>query len=600
MAHPVRQGDPRTLRLLNQTEDQLRLELSTLQTALVARERKSLKTPIKNADDFRERLTHIKRAYKQTVFDSYLETATRELYTYLNSIRPQNTYDYWKARTLLYELNEVFNLSSQIKQQAASDGLKVVDELRSWSVRWDKHTSYSREERKIVREKVLFCACRGNELRRQGETTLALKLFDWLLDLTTNQLRTDVFPCYSTRATLCYYIGATLRTLEKHRRAESMFSEALSFLHDRGKRLGSEDHLYVSRKQALVVGLGFGLTNLTRGFLDRAEHALNTARSMLASVNDPAVSSCVELLWATVLRCRAGTNKTKLEYVISKLTEARRSFSNPRFQARTCWELALAQTLIEDFSEAQKNLAVVASYADSSNNPKWQVNVHILKSRICRKQRKIEEALGFAKEAVSKAKSPECNSILPLVDAYITQGEVYLSRAKMNRSEEDYSQARENFENALDCLLERKLGNGKPDYFSNPKISGVCTLRIAECYARTGKQTYAQKHYDIWLRLAPHVEHEWVRELADQVRREIDKLTMDFTISAYDHQNWSYSANVAKLRRWLLGQSLRQTNHNYSEAAKLLGVQRTTLYQWQSLDEKTNARARTPGAVETI
>jgi transcriptional regulator with PAS, ATPase and Fis domain len=89
------------------------------------------------------------------------------------------------------------------------------------------------------------------------------------------------------------------------------------------------------------------------------------------------------------------------------------------------------------------------------------------------------------------------------------------------------------------------------------------------------------------------VEHEWVRELADQVRTEIDKLAMDFTICASDHQNWGYSATVAKLRKWLLTQALRQTNQNYTEAAKMLGVKRTTLYQWQTQGEDTKSRART-------
>jgi transcriptional regulator with PAS, ATPase and Fis domain len=57
---------------------------------------------------------------------------------------------------------------------------------------------------------------------------------------------------------------------------------------------------------------------------------------------------------------------------------------------------------------------------------------------------------------------------------------------------------------------------------------------------------------------------------------------MDFTISASEHHKWSYADNVAKLRRWLLVHSLSQTNQNYSEAAKLIGVQRATLYQWQT------------------
>jgi tetratricopeptide (TPR) repeat protein len=586
---------PRTFRWLNKSADELRQEVQTMQSAILAQERKGLKASIHSEHEFRERLTQIKRAYKQTAFDSYLASATRELHNYLKQIEPNESYDYWKSRTLIYELNEVFTISPEIKERTARDAQKTFEELRSRSLRWDKHAALSTEERKILREKVLFCACRGNELRRHGETMLALNLFEWLLDFTNRKLRTDVFPCYSTRATLSYYIGATLRTLEHHRLAEAKFSEALTFLSSRGKRLGTLDHLYVSRKQAIVVGLGFGLTNMTRGFLDRAEHALSTARSMLASVADPSVSSYVELLYATVLRCRAGSDPAKLEYVISILKQIRRTFSDPRFQARTCWELALAMTLSGDINGAQKQLAIVAHYADASNNGKWQVNVMILKSRICLKERKLEEAIAFAEEAVDKAKSPECKSVLPLVDAYITRGEAYLFSGDIKKSEAAYRTARENFESALSCILEPRTGSTKPDYLSNPKIAGVCTLRIAECYARTGKQLNAQKQFAIWTQLAPHVEHEWVRELAVRVRVELDKLAMDFTVSAQDYQNWNYSANVARLRQWLLTRSLRKTNQNYSEAAKLLGVQRTTLYQWQTQEHKAKSRTRPVG-----
>jgi tetratricopeptide (TPR) repeat protein len=224
----------------------------------------------------------------------------------------------------------------------------------------------------------------------------------------------------------------------------------------------------------------------------------------------------------------------------------------------------------------------VASYSDRTSNQKWQVNVQILNSRIHLKQTRIEEALALAEMAVDKAKSPESKAILPLVDAYITRGEAYLTLADSTKSEGYYSTARGNFEDALQCILQRNLTAVKPDYLANPKIAAVCCLRIAQCYARLGRQMNAKKHFAIWLRLEPHVEHEWVRELAEQVRTEIDILAMDFTISASDHHKWSYSDNVAKLRRWLLIQSLRQTNQNYSEAAKLIGVQRATLYQWQT------------------
>lgn len=568
----------------------LHLELMALQTAIADQERKELKLPILDEKDFATRLPQINRAYKQTHFDSYLRSATTNLHEYLRRVERQETYEYWKARTLLYELNVVFNISPEINQRTENDAGRIHEELLA--VGWDKK-EFPLDDRKVLREKVLLCAYRGNELRRQGKTHFALSVFEQLMNFTVHKLRTDAFPCYGTRATLSYHMGATLRALEQHTQAERMYSEALDLLCARAKKIEPSDYLHVARKQAMVVGLGFGWINMTRGFLDRAEHALTTAKSLLASVNDPLVSSYVELLYETVNRCRAGSDKARLEAVTSKLQRLRRAFmDHPRYQARTCWELALAKTLIGDLAGAQEDLRFVGLHADRTSNPKWQVNVKILQSRIYQKQGRIGDALALAEVAVDKAKSPDCRSILPLVDAYITRGEAYLLLADSTKSDKQYLGARGDFETALHYIMERKPGAGKPDYLSNPKIASVCTLRIAQCYARLRKQVNAKKHFAIWLRLEPHVEHEWVRELAEQVKTEIDKLAMDFTISAYDHQNWSYSENVANLRRWLLTQSLRQTNQNYSEAAKLIGVQRTTLYQWQMQPEESAKRHR--------
>jgi tetratricopeptide (TPR) repeat protein len=594
MSHPAIETVLRKTRRTSRTEDVLRLELAALQTAITEQERKGLKSPILTEKDFAVRLPQIKRAYKETRFDSYLRSATKHLHDYLKNTEKQETYEYWKARTLLYELNDTYNISPEINEATLNDGQRVLEELRMRSVRWDKGSELPRNDRKILREKVLLCACRGNELKRLGETALALNLFEWLMDFT-NKLRTDTFPCYSTRATLCYHMGTTLRAMEQHKRAEAMYSKALDLLYARGKKLGPSDHLYVTRKQAMVVGLGFGWVNMTRGFLARAEHALTTARSMLASVDDPLVSSFVELLYGTIQRCRAGSDKTKLAAVISQLQLTRRGFmDHPRYQARTCWELALAKAMAGDISGAQEDLRFVALNADRTSNQKWQVNVQILQSRIYQKQGRIEDALALAEAAVDKAKSPDCKTILPLVDAYLTRGEAYLSLADTTKSETHYLNARGSFESALQCMLDRKFAAGKPDYFANPKIGAVCALRIAQCYARTGKQVNAKKHFATWLRLEPNVEHEWVRELSEKVRTEIDRLSVDFAIPASDPHKWSYSENVDRLRRWLLTQSLRHTNQNYSEAAKLIGVQRTTLYQWQTqVEAGKRRRART-------
>ncbi len=105
-----------------------------------------------------------------------------------------------------------------------------------------------------------------------------------------------------------------------------------------------------------------------------------------------------------------------------------------------------------------------------------------------------------------------------------------------------------------------------------------------------GEEAEAREHLKSWQFLEGHVEHEWVRELAKTVTEEVKQLSLNFTISADNRDEWDYATSVASLRKWLLQRAL-QTAKNYEEAAKLIGVKRATLYQWKADSPKTK-RAR--------
>src|SRR6185369_14704285 len=98
----------------------------------------------------------------------------------------------------------------------------------------------SEAEREVIREKVLFCTCRGNELKRRGDTNGALKLFRWLQEFTEKKLvvKDEKPQCFATRANLCYHIGALYRILEKHDQAEKQYTNALNYYYERTKDRG--------------------------------------------------------------------------------------------------------------------------------------------------------------------------------------------------------------------------------------------------------------------------------------------------------------------------------------------------------------------------
>jgi len=432
--------------------------------------------------------------------------------------------------------------------------------------------------------------------------SVSLDLFEWLLEFTIKFVRTDEFPCFGTQATLCFHSGSMLRKLEQHNRAESMYSRALNLLYERGKTRHEndvDDYSFAIRKQAMIIGLGFGLINIARGSLERAAHSLTTARSLLSRSKDPIMPAYIELLCGTVERCRAGSHKTKLSEAIAMLERAGAALDgNARYRVRAYWELALAKSLIGDLDGARSDLSHVASYAQKRMDQKWQANVHILQNRMLRREGRHEDALLEAEMAVDTTKTNESRMVLPLIDALITRGEVQLSMAKGTEPlDSRNSRARNDFKLALSCMLDQKGLDHKEGRFLNPKIAAVCHLRIAESYAREGDQANAKSHYASWLRIEDQVEHEWVKELAKRVRNEIARLSMNFAISASDEREWGYADNLAKLRHWLLIRALRKTNQNYSEAAKLIGVQRATLYQWQA---QKNTPTRRRGHISTI
>lgn len=552
-------------------------------------QQKELLLPIANHEDLKQRLKAIKHAYKRGTFDRTLETAARNLFAYYQHAVKNDSREFWKGRTLLYELNDIFQMDSSICDTVFNDGFQVNQELRNLARKF-RNSAFVFSERKELREKALFVACYAHELQRRGEKHLALDTLQWLLGFIQRFVQEEeAMPCFAIKATLCYHIGSVHRKLEQHQSAEKMYSQALDLLHDRSKTrpYDLDDYFFVIRKQAMIVGLGFGLMNLARGSLERAQHALRTARSMLARNEDPLIRPYVELYCGVIKRCRAGSDTTKLAEAIKDLESARNAFvKHMRYRVRSSWELALAKTLCDDLPAARADLQLVSNYAEQEADQKWRTNVYILESRLLRREEKYLEALGQADKAVEIASSEDCKTTLPIVDALITRGEARLVMANAGGSLISYTMALEDFRKALALVSEDQSSGSATNRISNPKIAAVCELRISQIYARQGNQKVADGHFSEWLRLESQVEHEWVRELATDVKDDIDKLSLNFTISAVDETAWGYNENLARLRHWLLKRALRHTNHNYAKAAELIGVQRATLYQWLAHEDR--------------
>lgn len=578
----------------------LRAKITSIHRTIKERVRAEFIASITNEQDFNARVSQLIYAQRHARFDSDVKVAASNLLAYTKTAQTQDRVEYWQARTLLYELNHIFRLDPSMSGEVMRSGREILNELQELSTELEGARKLAPDQRALIEEKVRYCACRGNELKRSGKPEEAQRLLEWLLNFTEDKLKEEEgFGCYSAQADLTYYLGSVYRILEKHNLAEDMYTRTLNLLHVQAQQHGegdSDDHLFIMRKQAMAIGIGFGWINLTRGSLRRAENALATARSLLARSRDPVVPSYIELLYGTIRRCRAGTDPVKLRNAIESLSLARAKFEeigHQRYVARTCWELCLAHILLGDFSAAREYLDVVARHAGQTKHPKWQTNVNIGWSRILRAEGDLQGALQKATLAIQSAK--ECKSSLPIVDAHITLGEITLLAAEDPEQKEiSYQSAWSIFEEAHRIALESGSSEGTDGLPSNPKIAAVCKLRIAQCHAREGEVTKAKEHFAEWEALRANVEHEWVRELASHVKDEIDSLLSNFTIPINNKLKWGYAENVARLKQWLLAQALQETGGDVNNAAELIGVGRGALYQWKRKSGQEPTRARTP------
>ena len=533
--------------------------------------------PVQSPASFEERLAQAKKAYKQGRFDSDLRTAVQNLATYLRTLKMKEEASYYKARTLIYELNGILSVDEQINDWTFTDGQEAYAQLQMLSNRWDVRRELADAERRVMKEKLLFCACYGHGLKRRNELRRARDTFEWLLTFA-NKLKTRQMPSYGTRANLSYHLGSIYRELEKHVESEAMYTQALRFYHDRTKtrpKKDLDDLYFTTRRIAMCIGLGFGWLHLTRGNLARADHALITARAFLAKSPDPIVSTFIEFLYGSMRRCKDGYAQ---QDAIASLNLARDAFANihPRYHAYACLELALSFTLIREYEQALQLLEVAEKYAQEHQDEyKWLINIHIRRSRIRRRQRDYQRALTEAKTAIEMADRGE--TILPRADAYIARGEArfYSAEEHERPSITGFISAREDFETA------RKLVDDESTRTTlNPKIASVCELRIAQCYARLGNQIEAQGHFENWKNWKLVVEHQWVRELAKVVEKDIDDLKDFFSISSKDESEWNYDYQLDRLRRWLYQQAMSRANNNQTKAAKLVGVTPSAFSNW--------------------
>lgn len=482
-------------------------------------------------------------------------------------LRAQDPLTYFKARCMIYEVYDYFNLIDTAESQdVCKEGAAVAHNLPG-----KVGQSISVRERQVIREKVRFCLAHANELYRANHYETAREKTLGLYNFVLKELSDETLPCHGTLAQLTYFLGKVHRQMAEYEKAEKYFADSIEYYYRRAEARNTPyEYKFSNYKAAVSLGLGIGWVNFTRGFLTKALYVITPARLTLCNTGDPVRKAYLDLIYGSIKRSQAGIDKNELQEAIKIISQSFNVFQergHKRYLSRAAFELALTFNLTGEADEAEKKIEIVEQIATEGHDYRWQAHALVVRSRVQRNTGRYAEALESAEIAFKKADMNR--HVVCMIDALIARGEAKLAK-------QNYPSARDDFETALDLNEGRFQHDPRNTESVNPKIYAVCHLYIARSHALEGNERDARESFQKWDK-GGTIEHKWVHHLAEEVKADIDNLGRSFFIKA--SENLNYKERSRELREWLLEQAELKEPNNLSRRAKLLGITRPRLSQ---------------------
>lgn len=559
-------------------------------------------------------LSHLKAQLKQGNFDDDLRMQTRHLWKALSRVSDRGEH-YYKAKSIVSEVSYYFDDIDLARESVkdfqdfdirkcplAKPGL-VLEQIRCYLAHIQATLYYDHQYGK-ARIKIKQC----------------------INFLTDNLVRRN-FRCSSTLAWANYQMGCCFRQLNLLEHAEQTFLRSIRFQgqrarkrmrpnriattgrarnHEQKQHQVNEEVLFCNRRIAIVLGLGLGFCEYTRGHLSSAREKLIIARSLIAPCNDRLNDAYLGVLLGSVVRCSAGNDPRRLKNAERIVLRARDDFvslPHARYTARATYELALVHLGLADrdrcsadlfdgyLQRATEEANEVERLSRGLGDTRWVSNALVVKSRIERKLGHFEEAKDFANRALDEAGS----QVLCKIDSRIARAESNISWAKSeaqgnrsrfgeNAKDTRLSGSRIDLEEAL--KLNREDLPARSPESQNEKIDIVCKLHIARSYVLEGNHVQATAVLRE-LKGIKSIEHKRIIELWREVKAEIAQISQAFYVD-WSADNLDYKGLTKELQSVLLSIAKQKYPNNRSQQARFLGLKsRNTLISLEkSLDKE--------------
>ncbi|MBO0799592.1 MAG: tetratricopeptide repeat protein, partial [Blastocatellia bacterium] len=414
-------------------------------------------------------------------------------------------------------------------------------------------------------------------------------------------LMNDTFPCFGTVGQISYYLGRVYRQMGRFDEAEENFAKAIEYYHRRAeqkKRQYAADPRRVRlevdfalHRSAICLGLGIGWVNYTRGHLTSALHNnIIPARIVFLNTNDELNQASLNVILGAIKRSARNRKEVRSSLEpIQRAYDVFASYGHRRYLAWAAHGLSLANFYGGNFAAAREKQAEMMKIAEELHDFEWQSTSFTLRSRINSRLNDNRAAEADASRAYELA--DEHGQVLGKIDALIWRG---WARMQLGR----HAEARADIAEALELNRQQPAANRTAET-SNPRIEALCHLNLAYSHALEHEGRKARAHFKQWEEMSREVEDGRVHDVAADVARAIGKLSSDFIVESIElddpgltrrkidsdnpelRRRLNYKTNLRNLQKFLVGEA-KEVSEEKQDIAKLLGISRQTLFQWEN------------------
>jgi hypothetical protein len=435
------------------------------------------------------------------------------------------------------------------------------------------------EDVRLLKHKLAYLVEYINELYRIDNLKESLEFGRKLYEFA-RRLRESDLPLSGLYARICFHVAKPLRQLMRYDEARRFYDEALVATYRQAEekmnllKTDPEQQIrefrYYRRRAVTILAAGSGFINIACGNLQRAAIEVWPLRTMMILDEDILTKTYLMMLTASIIRARAGTDKSMLVAARDDLTYACEVFkkaNHHRYLRPTLYELVLTLIYLDEFERAEELTNELRALSPQNlritNQPRWGVISYILDGIRYKYQGLADKSLAASDEALKRASRLGSAQKRSQIEGQILRGEALFNQDKFDLATAAFNEA---------IRINQNKQSNSVSAIPDRHLLTVAEIYLARIALRRGENVDAHKLYR--RAIAQPMEHRWVINLIEEYECERKTIGKSLII---DSAQRPYKEIINELEEWIIRRLVNDDIGSIAKIAKITGMRRAKI-----------------------